>query len=374
MAHELDRNEQTGVGTMFSVKETPWHNEGHVLTEAPNLEEAIKLAGQDFEVQKEPLYIRRLGAVDLREGLEGIFNRGDKPEVEDILTYLEGAMDQMYPKIDTGHEATVRQDRGEVLGVVGGRYHVLQNAEAFQVLEPLLDAGLVTLETGGTLRSGRDVWMLTKFNIDHPVVQEVYADEVIPYGLISNNHAGWRQVVLQNTPIRVVCANTLGMALHGAMKGGQVKIRHTATVRSRLVEEARKFWAAVIERHVAAAEQYKLLKARTLTEEEFTRLVAEELFSTKAYRGEKELTNRQKGTLERLEAKQEKAKEYWERGKGHVGDHSAWEAYNGIVEMVDHDDETFKVRGLRTEALFTGGTLEMPKARVLNNLVKLVGA
>ncbi|CAN5654802.1 hypothetical protein BH23GEM5_BH23GEM5_03150 [soil metagenome] len=63
--------------------------------------------------------------------------------------------------------------------------------------------------------------MLVRFNLDSPLVREVFADEVIPFGLISNNHAGQRKVVVQESPIRVVCANTL--TLHcstGAVRWG----------------------------------------------------------------------------------------------------------------------------------------------------------
>jgi hypothetical protein len=105
----------------------------------------------------------------------------------------------------------VRTDRDEVLGIVSQRYQPLQNRDAFEVLEPLLDAGLATLETGGSLRRGRDAWMLVRFRVDSPVVRELFADEVIPFGLISNSHAGQWRVVVQESPLRrSVIVNGLG--------------------------------------------------------------------------------------------------------------------------------------------------------------------
>lgn len=168
MPHELDRRAD-GSAAMFSVHATPWHREGTILNEAPSLADALTLGGLDFEVAVRPLYIRTPAT----------------PALPDVLTY-ERAADAF---------ATVRTDRETVLGVVSGRYQPLQNRDAFGVLVPLLDAGLASLETGGALRDGRDAWMLVRFNIDSPVVQEVFADEVIPFGMISNNHSGQRKVV-----------------------------------------------------------------------------------------------------------------------------------------------------------------------------------
>lgn len=104
------------------------------------------------------------------------------------------------------------------------------------MLEPLLDAGLASLETGGSLRDGRDVWMLVRFNIDSPIVREVFADGLIPFGLVSNNHTGQRKVIVQETPVRVVCANTLELAL--SRRERALSVRHTISVEARTAEAA----------------------------------------------------------------------------------------------------------------------------------------
>lgn len=108
---------------------------------------------------------------------------------------------------------TIRTDTGGELGSVGKSYAVLQNEEAFRALEPLVSEGVVCLETGGVLRSGADIWMLGRFDIDHfgPVVRDVFADEVVPYCLFSNNHSGRRKACVAFTPIRVVCDGGNGL-------------------------------------------------------------------------------------------------------------------------------------------------------------------
>ena len=339
MPHELDRRAD-GSAAMFSVRTTPWHREGTLLNEAPSLTDALTLGGLDFEVDVRPLYVRSPAT----------------PELPDVFTY-EPAADAL---------ATVRTDRESVLGVVSRRYQPLQNRDAFGVLEPLLDAGLASLETGGALRGGRDVWMLVRFNIDSPVVREVFADEVIPFGMISNNHAGQRQVIIQETPIRVVCANTLGAALRDRRRA--VGVRHTASVEARTTEAARRLWKGLIERYDRVAQQYRTLKQFHLDTALFRRLVLDVAAPVPAELNHAGLTPRQDGARRRVLARRARLSQLWEHGTGHRGDHTAWEAYNAVVESVDYDEAVWRVRDSRVEALLDGRLLET-KDRVLSTLV-----
>src|SRR5690606_19317459 len=242
----------------------------------------------------------------------------------------------------------------------------LQNRDAFGVLEPLLDAGLASLETGGALRGGRDVWMLVRFNIDSPVVREVFADEVIPFGMISNNHAGQRQVVVQETPIRVVCANTLGAALRDRRRA--VGVRHTASVEARTIEAARSLWASLIDRYDQIANQYRLLQRYHLDTALFRKLVLDVAAPVPDELDRAGLTPRQKVARQRVLARRDRLSHLWENGAGHCGDHSAWEAYNAVVESVDHDEEVWRVRGSHAEALLDERLVEI-EDRVLGTLV-----
>jgi phage/plasmid-like protein (TIGR03299 family) len=169
----------TDSDTMFSVRETPWHCLGVVLDEPPaTVAEAIEAAGLGWSVAKEPI------AVD----------RGDKvadewwaPRCEEI----------------PGFYATVRQDTREVLGIVGERYRLVQNHEAFTFIDQLLGSA-IHFETAGSLHRGRRVWVLATLP-DHV---EVGGDDVRPYVLLMNSHDGSTAVVAATTPIRVVTART----------------------------------------------------------------------------------------------------------------------------------------------------------------------
>jgi phage/plasmid-like protein (TIGR03299 family) len=340
MAHELDRRAD-GSAAIFSVRLTPWHREGTLLSEAPSLADALTLGGLDFDVDVRPMYVRSPAT----------------PELPEVFTY-EAAGDAF---------ATVRTDRESVLGVVSRRYQPLQNRDAFGVLEPLLDAGLASLETGGALRGGRDVWMLVRFNIDSPVVREVFADEVIPFGMISNNHAGQRKVVVQETPIRVVCANTLGAALRDRRRA--IGVRHTATVEARTVEAARTLWRGLVERYSRVAQQYRALKQYHLDTSLFRRLVLDVAAPLPAALSQSRLTARQESARLRIVNQRSRITALWHEGAGHSGDQSAWEAYNAVAESVDHDAHLWRVRDSRAEAMLVGRLGDV-KDRVLASLVE----
>lgn len=163
---------------MFSVRETPWHGIGDVLEEPPaTVAEAIEASGLGWSVAKEPIVV----------------DRGDKstadwwvPRCEEIPGF-----------------ATVRQDTREVLGIVGERYRLVQNHEAFTFIDQLLGSA-IHFETAGSLHGGHRVWVLA--TLPHHV--EVGGDDVRPYVLLMNSHDGSTTVVAATTPIRVVTPST----------------------------------------------------------------------------------------------------------------------------------------------------------------------
>lgn len=343
MAHELSFD-SNGFANFFEVgkRRTAWHGEGHHLLEAPTLDKALEIGGIDYSVELRPTFI-------------AVGNDDYIPSKKAFITY--------------------RPDRAIELGSVGPDYTVLQNRDAFRVLEPLLDAGICRLETGGVLRDGADAWLLAQFNLDKfgPVCREVFGDEVIPFALVTNNHAGRRNATVATTPIRVVCANTLGMA-ESAMDSGiskSIGVRHTGDAQQRLVEAAETLFQALIERYEAVAKSYKLLKEFIMTDAQFKTLVLDVAVpdprDNAKFNPEARMAN---AVVERYEAKANEITRLWTAGKGHKADKSAWEAYNGVVEAVDHNTELFPMRSgvYRTQALLDG-TLRTIKADTLNSLV-----
>ena len=115
------------------------------------------------------------------------------------------------------------------MGIVSDRYKIVQNQDAFQFTDDLLGEG-VTYETAGSLQGGRKVWMLAK--MPHRYI--ISGDEIEPYLVVMNSHDGSSGIKVAMTPIRVVCQNTLNLALGSAKRIWTTK--HTENVMSRVYE------------------------------------------------------------------------------------------------------------------------------------------
>jgi len=207
--------------SMFSVRATPWHGLGAVLERPPvSVAEAIEASGLGWSVQKTPI----------------AFQAGETPTSDwPVSRYREIA----------GFYATVRQDTQEVLGVVGERYRIVQNREAFRFVDQLLGSAM-HFETAGSLHGGRRVWVLATL----PEHVEIGGDPVRPYVLLMNSHDGSTALVAATTPVRVVCQNTLNWGLQNARQ--KFSIRHTEAATQR-VHEARR----VLELSVDYYKQFK---------------------------------------------------------------------------------------------------------------------
>ncbi|MEY8356756.1 DUF932 domain-containing protein [Lachnospiraceae bacterium 54-53] len=182
------------VESMFYVREVPWHGLGTKVLEAPASAEALILAGLDWNVIQKSL------------------------ETEDGIPV-------------PGFKANVREMDDRVLGIVTDRYKVVQNKEAFAFTDELLGEG-VTYETAGSLQEGRRTWILAKL----PQRYIISGDEVTPYLVFMNSHDGTGAIKAAMTPIRVVCNNTLNLALSTAKRTWSTN--HVGNIHGKL-EDAR---------------------------------------------------------------------------------------------------------------------------------------
>jgi phage/plasmid-like protein (TIGR03299 family) len=182
------------VETMFSVREKPWNGLGVSVMSAPTSSEALKLAGLDWNVVQEPIY------TEYNEKVEG-------------------------------YKANVRDFDRKVLGVVSDRYKVVQNVEAFSFTDELLGKG-VRYETAGSLAEGKKIWLLARLPREYIIAGE----RISPYLVFSNTHDGSGSVKVAITPIRVVCNNTLNLALSTAQRS--FSMIHTGNITDK-IQEAR---------------------------------------------------------------------------------------------------------------------------------------
>ena len=180
------------VENMFYVRKAPWHGLGTRVNEAPASKEALRIAGLDWRVLQEPIYT------------------GTDERVE-------------------GYKANIRDSDRKVLGVVTDRYKVIQNEEAFAFTDELLGEG-VRYETAGSLQGGRKVWLLA--HMPHEYI--ITGERISPYLLFSNTHDGSGAIRVALTPIRVVCQNTLNLALSTAKRSWSMI--HTGDVHQKIDE------------------------------------------------------------------------------------------------------------------------------------------
>lgn len=181
------------VETMVYVREKPWHGLGTKVDEAMTSADALRLSGLDWSVEGRPVFT------------------------------AEG-------NLIPGYKANTRVSDNSVLGIVGSRYTILQNEDAFAFTDSLVGDGLL-YETAGSLRGGKQVWLLGKMP-DRYIV----GDKVEPYICFTNTHDGTGAVRVCMTPIRVVCNNTLNLALRTASRSWSTT--HKGSVKARL-DEAR---------------------------------------------------------------------------------------------------------------------------------------
>lgn len=182
------------VETMFYAgREKPWHGLGVQVEDALCSDEALKMAGLDWEVNQEPIMI----------------------ESGDVIA---------------GYKANVRDSDNAILGIVTDRYKVVQNTQAFDFTNGLI-GGDVRYETAGSLQGGKRIWLLAKMP-----TKSILGDDVEPYLCFTNTHDGSGAIRICMTPIRVVCNNTLNIALDTAQR--QWSTKHMGDLETKM-EEAR---------------------------------------------------------------------------------------------------------------------------------------
>jgi len=268
--------------------------------------------------------VRARPSIDLELSID------DEPVVSETTCTWAGAhvltVHTVIPRSDLAlelHSTFVghRQDTRTVLGIVGERYRIVQNEEAFQFVDQLLGSSL-NVETAGSLGGGRRVWVLATL----PEHIEVGGDPVRPYVLLMNSHDGSTAVIAATTPVRVVCQNTLNLSLRRAIQ--KFSIRHTEQI-SRRVHEARR----VLDLSVDYYEQFKATGNQLASErcsERQLQKVLDELYPLGA---EDSITDRTRKGREQVK---ERIVDLFLRGatQGNAPG-SKWAAVNAIVEYGD---------------------------------------
>lgn len=179
------------VESLFYTREKPWHGLGVRVEESPTSEDAIVAAGLDWIVEKKPIF---------------------DANGNQINNYF----------------ANTRNTDQSVLGIVSGRYEIIQNKDAFSFTDSLVDEGL-TYECAGSLRDGKQIFLLA-----HMPQTKILGEALEPYICFTNTFDGSGAVQCICTPTRIVCMNTLNFALKTAKRKWSTK--HIGDIQSKLYE------------------------------------------------------------------------------------------------------------------------------------------
>ncbi len=294
------------VESMVHFGEMPWHGESIPGRDAYDIESTIVDAGLNWPVGLEALYTSSV--------------------LQDILAGRTPT--------PVSHKALYRVKDGvkQVLDIVGPGYTPLQNAAAFAWFQPWLDARSVKLEAAGSLEGGQRTWVLGRLDIDP--VDIVPGDRIDPFILLANPHKFGHSIHVGFTPVRVVCRNTLRMAV--ADKASQlIRVTHTQKV-ERNLRSIRDTMNIATRQFIANAEQYKRLAATGISKQDVRKFVKQVL------------------RVEEDTPTVEKIMRCIEAGKGHeLAPGTLWNAYNGVTEYLSW--EAKKTVDSRTTSLWFGG-------------------
>lgn len=193
------------VQTMAYYGKVPWHGLGTPVPKGITAEEMIHAAGMEWEVDLRPA-----------RGATTINRKGEYSRYEIVRL----------PRPQT-------KEFEVLLGVVGRRYQPLQNVDAFAFFDPIVGEKKAHFETAGVLGQGERIWVMVRMPDAMTIVR---GDDCHKYLLLSNTHTGEGAVLAKFTSVRVVCQNTLILAMEDGQKA--YRVRHSKKMEFKLNELA----------------------------------------------------------------------------------------------------------------------------------------
>jgi phage/plasmid-like protein (TIGR03299 family) len=314
VAHDLET--QNGVASFASFREPAWHNLGTVFDTEKNTSEMLIAANlNNWNVRLDELTIPSNMTSDKNYQYVVRTNPTDKSQTD-------------------------------VLGIVGERYVPLQNEELFAFGDNILDGG-GRWETAGSISGGRVVFGSLALERETILDPSGVADKVKTYLLINTSHDGSIAIQASITPVRVVCANTLNVALNRTKKKDGVKqsfkIRHTQTAQGKV---------AVARQALGMANSYMdefdkmahAMIAKEITAQDFNKIILA------AY--PKPETDA-KGSVKKWENKVNMINDIYTGEFNGMIAGNAWGAFNALTERLDWYRTA---RGVNTESMFAAAS------------------
>ncbi len=307
------------VETMAYVGETPWHGLGQRLTTRQPLEVWAREAGMDWQIMETPVR----------------FISGGNERLGAIQSF-------------TDHKVLYRSDNQSPLSVVGQRFQVVQPREILEFYRDLTELSGFELETAGVLKEGRKFWALARTGDSVTLKGN---DVTHAYVLLATACDGTLATTAQFTSIRVVCNNTLAVALQ---RGGQViKVPHNTSFDPQAVKQ--QLGIAV------SAWDHFMVRLKALSERKVKSHEAMSFF-LQVFSSEDKTT----GAQQTSERAMNKAMSLYE-GQGRGADLSsakgtAFGLLNAVTEFVDHERRSRSIDHRLDSAWFGQGAQIKEKA------------
>ena len=289
------------VESMAYTGEIPWHGLGTTFTPGISVEELLKVAKLDWRVDKVPLW-------SIREG------------------------EEMHDGIPLSEHFALERDRDgvyDILGICGKEYIPTQNDEAFQFFTEFCQSGSMSLETAGSLMGGRQVFGLAKLN---RAFELPGGDLTEGYLLLSHPHIWGKALVAMLTPIRVVCMNTLTLALRSA-NFGKFQMVHRQKFDITMQNHAKKTLGIALNEFEIYKQGAEFLASKEYTDDSLFKYIAESFQPELLAANEDIKADMLKRNAQRVLYLVNKG-----RGSELTAAHNTWwGAFNAVTSFYDHD-------------------------------------
>jgi phage/plasmid-like protein (TIGR03299 family) len=317
MAHELEIG-SNGEVAFASLREPAWHKLGTVFNEEVSTKKMLEMAHLDS-------WNVRLEEIDIPE------------------TFASDKSHYFVARTNPFNKAQT-----DVLGVVGERYRVLQNEDLFEFGDALLDGG-GRWETAGSIKGGRQVFGSLALDRDVVIDEKGVGDKINSYLLVNTSHDGSIAIQASVTPVRVVCANTLNLAIGSGVGRNRTtkqsfKIRHTQTAQGKVqaAREALGLANAYLDQFSIMAND---LIQREITHDKFMNII--NLAYPSPEDGSKKIA------LTKWVNKVQTIEEIYQSDTTNMISGTAWGALNAMTERLDW---WRSARGGNTEAMYASAS------------------
>lgn len=329
-----------------------WHNLGTIIDHDMNSKEAIEASGLGWSVIQKPMAYR----VETPEG----------PSYHDLVEDVSG--DDTRGK---GLYGNLRADNGLFLGTVSNQYQIVQNREAFQFMDELVENHEMKYESCFSLSDGKTVVLLGQLPKVDYVVQN---DPLLRFILMKLSHDGSSGIHFGPTSVRAVCENTMRLAIYRDGKNmKELSIRHTGNIHDKL-QEARQILSLVNEQFEAHTHIAQELAQKKLTIQEWERFL--DIVCPRVDEADSSVSTRTKNKVEELRGQMSDAYLLGENQSLPGIEKSAWSAYNAITEVIEHHPRRGSNERMRSEARFNVllyGSGHTHKQHALETICNLAG-